>query len=117
MLQQLDRAGSIAVTDAQRRQLKDDGYFITDPLLDEACLAEALDKFKLVATLEEHSLIGGFGSAVAEWAVDNGYDTRKLIRVGTPDKFFKESGEQEHARERLGLPGHQIADRVLAKLS
>lgn len=91
--------------------------FHTVKPLDEACLAEALDKFKLVVTLEEHSLIGGFGSAVTEWAVDNGCDTRKLIRVGTPDRFFKESGEQEHARERLGLTGHRIADRVLAKLS
>lgn len=91
--------------------------FHTVKPLDEACLAEALDKFRLVVTLEEHSLIGGFGSAVTEWAVDNGHDTRKLIRVGTPDKFFKESGEQEHARERLGLTGHQIAERALAKLS
>ena len=91
--------------------------FHTVKPLDEACLAETLDKFEVVATLEEHSLIGGFGSAVAEWAVDNGHDARKLVRVGTPDKFFKESGEQEHARERLGLTGHQIAARILAKLS
>ncbi|KQZ01896.1 transketolase [Pseudolabrys sp. Root1462] len=91
--------------------------FHTAKPLDEACIAEALNKFKLVVTLEEHSLIGGFGSAVAEWTVDNGCDTRKLMRIGTPDKFFKESGEQEHARERLGLTAHQIADRVIAKLS
>ena len=75
-----------------------------------------MEKFKVVVTIEEHSMIGGFGSAVAEWAVDNGKDTRKLIRVATPDKFFKESGEQEHARERLGLSAHQIADRVTARL-
>lgn len=91
--------------------------FHTVKPLDEACLAGVLEKFKLVVTIEEHSLIGGFGSAVAEWAVDNGYDTRKLMRVGTPDKFFKESGEQEHAREQLGLSAHQVADRVLKKLS
>src|SRR4029079_16845829 len=88
--------------------------FHTVKPLDEACLAEALDKFKLVVTLEEHSLIGGFGSAVAKCAVDNSRDTRKLIRVGTPDKFFKESGEQEHARERLRLTRPQIADPTLS---
>jgi transketolase len=91
--------------------------FHTVKPLDEACLTEALNKFKLVVTLEEHSLIGGFGSAVTEWAVDHGFDTRKLLRVGTPDKFFKEAGEQEHAREKLGLSAHQIADWVIATLS
>lgn len=91
--------------------------FHTVKPLDESMLADAFDRFDLVVTLEEHSLVGGFGSAVAEWAVDHGQDTRKLMRIGTPDKFFKESGEQEHARERLGLAAHQIADRVIAHLS
>jgi transketolase len=91
--------------------------FHTVKPLDDACLAEALERFKLVVTIEEHSLIGGFGSAVVEWAVDNGFDTRKLLRIGTPDRFFKESGEQEHAREQLGISAHQIADRIVAHLS
>ena len=91
--------------------------FHTVKPLDEACLTEVLNKFRLVVTLEEHSLIGGFGSAVTEWSVDHGFDTRKLLRIGTPDKFFKEAGEQEHARAALGLSAHQIADRVTAALS
>jgi transketolase len=91
--------------------------FHTVKPLDEACLADALTKFALTVTIEEHSLIGGFGSAVSEWAVDNDLDTRKLMRVGTPDIFFKESGEQKHARKQLGLSAHQIADRVIAKLA
>ena len=91
--------------------------FHTVKPLDEECLSDALKRFKLVVTVEEHSLIGGFGAAVAEWAVDTGADTRKLLRVGTPDKFFKESGEQEHAREQLGLSAHHIVDRVIARLA
>jgi transketolase len=91
--------------------------FHTVKPLDDACLEEALSRFKLVVTIEEHSLIGGFGSAVSEWAVDHGHDTRKLLRIGTPDLFFKQSGEQEYAREELGLTGHQIAHRILARLS
>lgn len=90
--------------------------FHTVKPLDEAYLSGAFDRFKLVVTIEEHSLIGGFGSAVAEWAVDTGEDTRKLLRIGTPDKFFKESGEQEHARKVLDLTGHQIAGRVFSRL-
>jgi transketolase len=39
-----------------------------------------------------------------------------LLRFGTPDAFFKKSGEQEYAREQLGLDAKHIAARVLASL-
>lgn len=91
--------------------------FHTIKPLDEECLKDAFANYKVVVTCEEHSLIGGFGAAVAEWAVDNQMDTRKLVRVGTPDKFFKKSGEQEYAREQLGLTGHQIAHTIEARLN
>jgi transketolase len=91
--------------------------FHTVKPLDEACLAEAFDKFKLVATIEEHTLLGGFGSAVAEWVIDKAVRPKIFLRFGTPDLFFKKSGEQEYAREKLGLAGHQIAERVLEVLA
>ena len=84
--------------------------------LDEGCLAECFQRFAGVVTIEEHSVIGGLGAAVAEWAVDAGVDARKLLRIGTPDKFFKLSGEQEFARERLGLTGSQIAERIASAM-
>jgi transketolase len=90
--------------------------FHTVKPLDEEMLADVFGRFPLVATVEEHSLIGGFGAAVAEWLVDNGVTPQKLLRFGTPDRFFKQSGEQEYAREQLGLTGHQIADRLLHAL-
>lgn len=90
--------------------------FHTVKPLDEACLRDAFKTYKLVATLEEHSLIGGVGSAVAEWAADNAIAPKRFLRVGTPDKFFKQSGEQEYARKELGLTGHQIAERVAKEL-
>jgi transketolase len=85
--------------------------------LDEACLKDAFSRFKLVATLEEHSLIGGFGAAVSEWLADTETQAKKFLRFGTPDAFFKKSGEQEYAREVLGLTGHQIAEKVFHALS
>lgn len=90
--------------------------FHTVKPLDEACLQEAFAKFTRVATIEEHSLLGGFGSAVAEWVVDRGINPKSLVRFGTPDIFFKKSGEQEYAREELGLTGHQIAAQLLKSL-
>jgi transketolase len=90
--------------------------FHTVKPLDEACLAEAFTKFDLVATIEEHTLLGGFGSAVAEWVIDKAIKPKAFVRFGTPDLFFKKSGEQEYAREELGLTGHQIAERALKAL-
>ena len=91
--------------------------FHTVKPLDVACLQEAFGRFKLVATVEEHSIVGGFGSAVAEWLVDSETRPQAFLRFGTPDKFYKLSGEQEFAREQLGLTGHAIAHRIVEKLS
>ena len=90
--------------------------FHTVKPLDTEMLEDAFGNFKLVATIEEHSLIGGFGAAVSEWVIDNRGPAGKLVRFGTPDAFFKLAGEQEFARERLGLTGHHIAQRVAEAL-
>jgi transketolase len=90
--------------------------FHTVKPLDEAFLKDAFDHFRLVATIEEHSLIGGFGAAVSEWLVDSGTSNRNFLRFGTPDAFFKKSGEQEYAREMLGLSAHQIAEKIIQVL-
>jgi transketolase len=104
-------------------KLKDKGIsaevvsFHTVKPLDEEKLKQAFARFKLVATIEEHSLIGGFGAAVSEWLVDSETKPKKFLRFGTPDAFFKKSGEQEYAREVLGLTGHHIADKIVHALS
>jgi transketolase len=90
--------------------------FHTVKPLDESCLADVFARFTLVATVEEHSRIGGFGAAVAEWLVDSRVTPRQFIRFGTPDAFFKQSGEQEFAREALGLSAPQIAAKITAAL-
>ncbi len=100
------------------RLLKDKGVsaravsFHTVKPLDEEWLKETFANFRLVATVEEHSLIGGFGAAVAEWVVDNAVRPPAFMRFGTRDAFFNWSGEQDYAREQLGLTGHQIAERI-----
>jgi transketolase len=90
--------------------------FHTVKPLDEIFLKSAFERFTLVASIEEHSLIGGFGAAVAEWLTDSRIGNHNFMRIGTPDAFFKKSGEQEYARERLGLSAHQIAERIMHAL-
>jgi transketolase len=84
--------------------------------LDEACLEDAFSRFPLVATIEEHSVLGGLGSAVLEWMNAHERPCSPLLRFGTPDAFFEQSGEQGFAREALGLSAHEIEQRITAKL-
>ena len=84
--------------------------------LDTAYLQAAFERFPLLATIEEHSRIGGLGGAVAEWAMDQPMVPGRLLRFGTPDRFFKQSGEQEFARAALGLDAEAIAAQIRATL-
>src|SRR2546421_2138649 len=83
--------------------------FHTIKPLDEAMLAEAFGKFKFVATVEEHSVLGGLGGSIAEWLADHPDARARLVRFGTRDEFLHETCEQEHAREYFGLTGPKIA--------
>ena len=80
--------------------------------LDEPLLAEVFARFKLVATLEEHSVLGGLGGAVAEWLADAPDARARLVRFGTRDEFWHETGEQEDARAYFGLTPEAIAARI-----
>ena len=72
--------------------------------------------FSLVATVEEHGLIGGLGGAVAEWKSLTG---SKLphIQFGTPDSFMHEIGSQAYAREKYGLTSTNIANVIQLKFN
>jgi transketolase len=81
--------------------------------LDAELLSKIFEKFKLIVTIEEHSLLGGLGSAVSEWLVDNISDKAKLLRIGTNDVFLHKVGEQEYARKQFGLTAEAITKKVL----
>lgn len=80
--------------------------------LDTPLLRNIFQAFPVVATIEEHSLIGGFGSAVAEWLVDEQSTSAKLCRIGSPDKFIHPTGSQTYVRNQIGLTPQAIADRL-----
>lgn len=86
--------------------------FHTIKPLDKDLLSEIFDKFSLVVTVEEHSLIGGLGGSIAEWLVDNSPQKAKLLRFGTADAFLHKVGNQEYAREIFGLTAKAISERI-----
>jgi transketolase len=86
--------------------------FHTVKPLDVEYLTQAFNEFSLVVTIEEHSRLGGFGAAVAEWLADQPRQRGSLCRFGTADEFLHESGEQEHARHHFGLTAPQIVAAI-----
>lgn len=62
--------------------------------LDEEMLHDIFGKYKKVVTVEDGCLQGGFGSAVIEFMVENGYSAR-VTRLGIPDKFIEHGTQQE----------------------
>jgi len=84
--------------------------------LDEQLLFECFDKFRVVVTVEEHSVIGGFGSSVAEWLADHAPRKAYLCRIGTADQFLHEAGGQDYARHYFGLTPTGIAEKALRRL-
>jgi transketolase len=81
--------------------------------LDEQLLVEAFSKFMVVATLEEHSVLGGLGGSVAEWLANQPPQKARLLRIGTADEFLYRAGDQTDARDYFGLVPENIVGRVL----
>jgi transketolase len=85
--------------------------------LDTALLQQVFAASQVVATLEEHSILGGLGGSVAEWLSEQSAPCARLLRFGTADEFYHETGEQEHAHEHFGLVPERMSARVLAALT
>jgi len=81
--------------------------------LDRELLASLSTSFSHWATLEEHSLIGGLGSAVAEWIADQRPGPITLSRFGTPDHFPHPIGSQKYLRAQYGLDPKTISQKIL----
>jgi len=89
--------------------------FHTVKPLDKNYLSQISKRFSIIATVEEHGQIGGFGSSVADWLVQTGITTPLLI-FGTDDAFMHEVGHQAYAREKFGLTATNITARVLSRI-
>ena len=62
--------------------------------IDEVMLHEVFSKFKHVVTIEDGCLMGGFGSAVIEFMVDQKYQA-EVVRLGIPDEYVHHGTQEE----------------------
>lgn len=82
------------------------------PIDREAVRAAAVETGAIV-TVEEHSIVGGLGSAIAELVAEEGLRLRALRRLGLPDVFLHRIGRREHLLRTVGLDAQGIAGAVL----
>jgi 1-deoxy-D-xylulose-5-phosphate synthase len=80
--------------------------------LDETLLLELADTHSRFITLEEHSLAGGFGSAVVEFINDRGLNIH-VERIGVPNVLVQHAS-QAAQRAQFGLSAENVAARVRA---
>ena len=64
--------------------------------LDIQTIKQYMEPVKAIVTIEEHTVIGGLGSAVAEVVSEANFMDRKLFkRIGIPDEFPDKYGSQD----------------------
>ena len=78
--------------------------------LDEPLLIELAADHERFLTLEEHSLAGGFGSAVAEFVSDHGLGT-SIERIGVPNVLVQHDSQPKQ-RAQFGLSAESLAARL-----
>lgn len=81
--------------------------------LDVDSVLAAARHTRFVVTLEEHSVLGGLGSAVAEVLCEADLPDVRFRRIGLPAFFVKEVGDQQFLREVHGLDADSVAKRLL----
>ena len=78
--------------------------------LDNLLLHEIFGKFRHIITVEDGCLMGGMGSAISEFMIDNNYSS-KITRLGIPDSYI-EHGSQEELHKACNYDTKSIIDTV-----
>jgi 1-deoxy-D-xylulose-5-phosphate synthase len=82
--------------------------------LDTELLRNELPKYEMICTVEDHALQGGFGSAVVEFANDEGISLKCAIkRFGVQDAYVPH-GSQSEQHVMNGYDAKSITDFILA---
>ncbi|MHA8053615.1 1-deoxy-D-xylulose-5-phosphate synthase [Aquirufa sp. OSTEICH-129A] len=78
--------------------------------LDEKILHEVFTKYNQVITVEDACIQGGFGSAIAEFMLDHGYN-KPILRLGVPDDII-EHGEPHELYQLCGIDSDSILKKI-----
>ena len=68
----------------------------------------------MIVTMEDHALMGGYGSAVLELYSEKGVTT-PVVRIGWPDQFIEHASTQDELRRKYGLTVENTVAKVKAQ--
>ena len=81
-------------------------------------IVQAISEARCVVTVEEHTIIGGLGSAIAECTLEAGLDRMPLFRrVGIRDVFAQEYGSQASIMDNMGISAAGVTSTVIGLLN
>ena len=80
--------------------------------IDRNAILDACRNTPVVLTVEEHTLDGGLGGAVAEVCMDSGVHPDGFRRIGLKSEFSSVVGSQQYLRSRYGMNAKSIADTL-----
>lgn len=89
--------------------------FPTVKPLDTEVIKKCMKEYKNIITIEEHNVVAGFGSTVAEVMAEN-EGVAKLIRFGLNDSYTRIVGSQEYLRNEYGISKNKILEKLRKKL-
>ena len=90
--------------------------FPTVKPLDEAYLSSLCGRVPVLFTLEEHTIVGGFGGAVCEYVCGLTGPRPRVVRLGLNDTYCSVVGNQSYLEKYFGLDGEGVARRVRQEL-
>ncbi len=86
--------------------------------IDSDLLRRLIEHHVPIVTVEDHSVVGGFGAAVLEAASDLGLDTSGISRLGLPDRWiFQDSRSKQLAQAGIDAAGIEQAIRSCVQTS
>ena len=103
---------------AAYEQLKQKGItpsvytFPTVKPIDRELIERIAKDFRMIVTVEEHNIVGGFGSAVAEVMAEMQEKRAYLLRIGLNDEYGSIVGDQKYLRTQYGLDCSAIVKRI-----
>ena len=89
--------------------------FPTVKPIDAEVIRDCAQRCDYIVTCEEHNIVGGFGSAVAEVMAEMKVKKAVLIRIGLDDQYAALVGNQKYLREKYGMSAEKIAARIEAE--
>lgn len=85
--------------------------------LDEEPILQAVRESGKIITLEEHSVIGGLGSTIADLCMDNGVMPSYFKKMGMQDAYPTIVGDQDYLRKKHGMSAEFVVDVVREAVS